>query len=275
MLLQLGNYKFEGLKLPISWGLNFATNYAQIPIIDGKPVVQKIGERLVEQELSVLFSDEFCIPADELNSLQISRRNGVVLQCSGGDGTNYGKYVITDIGVINSRANDTTGYISAIECSIKLLEYNSASTSTVQTGAALKSKNVRKITPVPPTIFPAASIHSDIKKGVDTSKSIKSHSNSLDLKYKRIVGLCNDTKSAFTSANNKIQNTKKIIQRAKDLQSTIQRANSAIDQIKNAANGKNIGDLMSANTLLETAMYDMQGASAPLAAFVACREGGI
>lgn len=275
MLFQLGDYKFEGLKLPQSWGLTFATNYAQIPIIGGKPVVQKLGEKLVEQDLSVLFSDEFCNPAEELNALQVYRRNGNVLQLTGGDGTNYGRYVITDISQVNERAIDVSGYISAISASIKLLEYNSTSTAVIPTGIALRSNNLRPVTPLTPTLSKAALLQKDITAGRQKSKSIKSHSDQVTVRYNKIVSLCNSAKADFTTANSKVVATKKILSRAADLPNALQGAKNALDQVKAAAQIHSYEDLAAANTTLEVAMYNLDGASAPVAAFMGSREAGV
>ena len=272
MLFQLGDYKFEGLKLPQSWGLNFATNYAQIPIIDGKPVVQRLNEKLVEQDLSVLFSDEFCNPKTELDSLQAYRRNGNVLQLTGGDGVNYGKYVITDISIANERS-DQTGYISAISASIKLLEYN-ASATTTQTGEALTSQNPVAMIPIDATLSESMSLSKDISVGLLKTQSLKANSSALTVKYQKIMSVCDDAKARFDSASAKLNNTKKIYKRATELQTSIQNIQGAIFQIKNAASIKSLSDLLSANYDLEAAIYQLNSANAPLAAFVASREGG-
>lgn len=275
MLFQLGDYVFEGLKLPQSWGIGFGTNYAQIPIIGGKPIVQKIGEKLVEHDFTVLFSDEICEPTTELNALQVYRRNGNVLQLTGGDGTNYGRYVITEISQVNERANDATGYISAISASIKLLEYNSTSTTVTPIGLALKSKNLKPITPKTPTLFPAASLQKDVTRGIQAASSIGTGAKSTTVKYTKIVGLCTEAKAAFVSANTKVEETKKIIARATNLQTCLQIAANAVEDVKAAASISNLSDLLAANTALEMAVYNLTGASATVAAFIGSREAGI
>lgn len=274
MLFQLGDYKFEGLKLPLNWGINYATNYAQVPIIGGKPVVQKLSEKLVEHDLSVLFSDEFCNPKTELDALQVYRRNGNVLQLTGGDGTNYGKYVITDISVINERANDSTGYISAISASLKLLEYNTAFALEPQIGEALSSNNLTPMVPREPNLSKSMSIQKDITGGQLKARSIVAKSNGLTVNYNKLKGLCDNATAYFDSANEKIKKAKKIYQRTTDLQYSLQDAKNAIRSVKNAATIESIPDLLTASNELESAMYQLNGANAPIAAFVASREAG-
>lgn len=271
MLFQLGDYKFEGLKLPQSWGSNYGTSYAQVPIIGGKPVVQRLGEKLVEHELSVLFSDEFCKPQAEINALQLYRRNGNVLQLTGGDGVNYGRFVITEITIVNEKA-DPTGYISVISAGIKLLEYNSTTTEKIE---AIITAKYTPMTPVQPSIFPAADVQAQLQTGTLKAQSISKQANGLIVKYNKIKALATEAKAVFDKANNKVQDLKKVYNRAKELQKTIDGAIVAVQTIKQAADIHNLNDLLSANTKMEEAMYNLTGASAPLAAFIGSREGGL
>lgn len=275
MLFQLGDYVFEGLKLPQSWGISFATNYAQIPIIGGKAIVQKLGEKLVEHDLAILFSDEFCNPTDEINALHKYRRNGNILQLTGGDGQNYGRYVITEISQVNERAIDATGYISAISASIKLLEYNSTSTTAVNEGIALRSKNLKPIAPKTATLFQAANLQKDITKGLQAANTITSDAKKTTLKFAKISRMCTDAKAFLVSANNKVQETKKIRDRVTSLPEYLQAAGNALEDVKAAASIHNVDDLLAANTVLERAMYNVTGASAPVAGFIGSKEAGI
>lgn len=274
MLFQLGDYVFEGMKLPLSWGITSATNYAQIPIVGGKPLVQKVGEKLIEQELSVYLSDTFCDPVAELTALQLYRRNGNVLQLTGGDGQNYGRYVITDIAHIVEQA-DNTGYISAISASIKLLEYNATSSTVSVTGLALKRNKLTPITPKTPSVFQAADLHARITQGVQQSASVSSTAKASKVKYAKIKALCTSAKASLQAANDKVQDTKKIIARATQLQDSIQAANNALEDVKAAADIQDLNDLLAANTVLERAIYNLTGALAPVTAFIGSREAGI
>jgi phage protein U len=273
MFLQLGEYKFEGIKLPQSWNNTYATNYAQIPIIDGKPVVQKTGEKLVEIELTAEFRDEFCVPTDEVEALQLYRRNGNVLQLTGGDGINYGKYIITDISVINTRASDN-GYVSAIQTNIKLLEYNTTKTTVLVTGEALKSSDPIEEEAEEPMVSLPLSASIDIQTGISKANEIKNRANALQVNYAKISNLATEGLNAFNSAYAKIENTKKIIYRAINLQNTIRSTANAIQSVKSAADIHDMNSLLSANTELGSSVYDLKGASAPLNAFIGSREGG-
>lgn len=273
MFLQLGDYIFEGIKLPQSWAGSFATNYAQIPIIDGKPVVQKTGEKLIEFDITAEFRDEFCTPADEVEALQLYRINGNVLQLTGGDGVNYGRYVITDISIVNVRASND-GYVSAIQASIKLLEYNTTATTVKQTGAALKSSAPVEETPLSPLVPLPAQISNNISSGIVKSNEINTRSNSSTLNYSRISSLAAEAVNAFDAANTQVESTEKVIYRAIALQNSLTSAKNAAQAVKTASDIQNFTDLMTANDNLSISVYHLKGAAAPVAAFVGSREGG-
>lgn len=273
MFLQLGTYKFDGIKLPQNWGGSFATNYAQIPIINGKPVVQKIGEKLVEFDITAFFSDEFCTPTSEVDALQLLRRNGTICQLTGGDGVNYGRYVITEISVTNTRAF-SDGYVSQITASIKLLEYNTTDTTIKQTGKALSNQKPVPETPIAPLIPKSASINNDIKAGTLKSNQIDAESKKSTINYKRIVQLSDRAVADYNSANTKVQNTVKIISRASTLRSNLAQSVSTLGEIKTAAQNTDPSALYTANSAMSNNIYNLKGASAPVAAFMGSKEGG-
>jgi phage protein U len=273
MFLQLGDYIFEGIKLPQSWNSNYSTNYAQIPIIDGKPVVQRTGEKLVEVELSAQFRDEFCNPSSEVEALQIYRRNGNVLQLTSGEGVNFGRYVITDISITNSVATNT-GYVSVINATIKLLEYNTTQTTVKVEGEALKSKNPVIEEPTAPMVPLSGLIQADIKEGIVKSNEVAAQSKKTTVDYDKISTLADEAVTAFDAANAKVQQTKKIIYRALNLQNTLTSAKEAANLVKQASDIHDLNSLLTANTLLEGSVYELKGAAVPVATLIGSREGG-
>jgi len=273
MFLQLGDYIFEGIKLPQSWSGSFETNYSQLPIIGGKPVIQKTGEKLIEYDLSIEFRDEFCNPESEIEALQLYRKNGNVLQLTGGDGTNYGRFVITSLSRTNVRASDN-GYISAIAASIKLLEYNTTATTIKEEGAALKSQTPVEEVPVAPMKSIAASLQNDINTGIIKSKEVSARSKATTVNYNRITELANEAVAAYDAANAKVVSTEKVIYRAIYLQSSLTSCKNAAIAVKDASDIHDFVSLMSANDDLTLAVNHLKGASVPVATFIGSREGG-
>ena len=274
MFLQLGTYRFEGAKLPESWTGNFETNYVQIPIINGKAVVQSTGEKLNELEIGALFSEEFgYVPMDEVEKLQLSRRNKEVLQLTGGDGVNYGRYVITKCPVTFKRFK-ANGYVDQCSISLSLLEYNTTRTTVRVEGEALVS--MEPITELPglPSVQVASSINQDINGGIQKSKQISTETNKDSIDFSKIESLATTVNELWVSANDKIQDTKKIIYKTVQLQNVIENGIDAAELVRQAAEIENVNDLYAANTILEQANYEINGAFSPIIAFEGSREGG-
>lgn len=274
MFLQLGKYKFEGIKLPQSWNSNYETIYGEIPIISRKPILQKVGEKLIEIELTAFFSQDFCTPKDEISKLNESRVLGEVLQLTDGTGVNIGKYVITTFQVINQNVLDN-GYVTGATVSITLREYNSNETINAIEG---DSYNAIIEAPIAPLASPSQSIQNDLneaKKNTNKIQNTVSNATSLTIgKYKEISEQATHAKNSFDSANAKVEETIKVVQRAQDLQTSIDDCNSALVEVINASDINNFNDLLLANDKLTIATKNLEGANAPIVAFIATREGG-
>lgn len=274
MFLQLGDYSFESIKLPQSWNESTETSYVEIPIINGKPVLQRTGEKLIEHDIIVELRDEFCKPEQDYNALQIYRRNGTILQVTSGNGINFGRYVITTISKTVLRASDN-GYVSAMQLAIHLKEYNTTKTTTEQTGAALKNNSPVEEQPLKPLKSLPISLSNDIDTGVikssEISNSAKKTSNP---NYQKISSLATDAVNAFDSANTKIVQTEKIVYRAVALRNSVTACKDAANAVKVASDIHDYASLMSANDNLEVSVNFLKGAAAPVAAFVGSREGG-
>ena len=171
MFLQLGTYKFEGIKLPQSWNRSRETIYGQIAIIGSKPVVQNVGEKLEEIELGIFLSSEFCTPKSELEALHSIRIRGVVSNLVDGTGKNYGKFVITSIqeDIVNALPD---GYITDISATLRLLEYNTTDSLVKQTGKAFANSNPVATLPLVPIKTPMVLIVTSMKQGSDISKQV-------------------------------------------------------------------------------------------------------
>jgi hypothetical protein len=174
--------------------------------------------------------------------------------------------------VTNTRAS-SDGYVSAIQATIKLLEYNTTS-AVKQQGSAMASNSPVEETPVTQFEPLPAQITSDINNGIVKTDEIQARKKSNKVNYEKISSLANDAISAFDSANNKVSNTEKIVNRAIDLQNSLTSAKNAAQAVKNAADIRNFADLESANDNLTVSVYHLKGVAAPVAAFVGSREGG-
>lgn len=122
MFLLLGDLGFGRLTSPESMESRGAVCYPALQVIEGKPLLQFIGEELEELRLSFYFHADFCSPQeiwDGIVELAASHKAFPILQ---GNGLLLGRYVI------ERRTRNTTytaddGTLYAFECTLELREY--------------------------------------------------------------------------------------------------------------------------------------------------------
>lgn len=134
MYAQLGSIQFDGLKGFSSFEHAMSTKYAEVPLIDGKPRLQRIGDELDEVAFTMLLHANFCDPEYEFQQLDLQRRKGAVLPLLNGEGLFYGNFVISELrkGIVQT---GRTGYAVHIEVAVTLREYFDPKADTSGTNA--------------------------------------------------------------------------------------------------------------------------------------------
>ena len=272
IFLQLGNYKFEGIKLPQSWSSNKETKYSEIPIINSKPILQKTGEALEELEFGISLSSQFCNPAKELSKLNYSRRVGEVLQLVDGKGVNYGKFVIKSISSVNETCL-SDGTPIKINASIALTEYV-GEVITDKKGIALKSNNPTIQIPKPQGITLAPEAMNKIKAGTLKS-NFKIPLSPTQGMLNKIKKTTDDIWSDFGDAVTLIQKSEKLVRKTKNLVNSLKNAQVSSRTLSNYIVNGQIVKLAGAKTSLDTNIREVKRNSAILAAIIGSREGRI
>lgn len=122
MYCQLGTILFENLKTFTEYSKTGASVFAEHPLVDGKPRLQKTGLSLSEISLQIRFHASFCNPANELDKLKTSRDSAEILPLLYGNGKLEGDFVITEVSEVVEDA-DSQGNIFSYNVSISLKEY--------------------------------------------------------------------------------------------------------------------------------------------------------
>lgn len=279
MLAQLGEHIFQGLKAPSSMSDNEAVKYAQIQRINDKPIVQPTGTELKEIRLSMVYSIDFCEPADEIEALKKSMRNFEVLTYITGEGQILGKYVITSVDTTIQQC-DANGRVERASVNISLLESPSKET-TGAVGQAITSQKPIPEPPAQPVPAPAAEITSEISEAKtkvnrikQTVTKIKGKTAELKRGVREVRQLANDAQQLYASAKTKVEATKKIIQRASQLPTSL---DQVLKYAENLANIDNVADIsvleMNAAQLSESA-DKVSAHAAPVAGFAGTKETG-
>ena len=279
MFAQLGGHLFQGLKTPASWEETHEARFGKIPLINGKDVIQHTGDELVEIDLSIQYSIDFCEPATEIEALKQSMQDAEALPFITGEGSIVGKFVITSMDVSNETLSPA-GRLEIATVDLKLLEAANAE-STKTEGSALASANPVAQKPIPAVDSPANSIAKDISKGKKAVNSMKKAVS--DFKkgvksFKRAVRdvrkFADSAQQFYSSAKTKLAVTKKIIKRASKLPTSLDGA------IKYAENLAKLDTVMD-TTVLEMNVKEMSNRAnkvtahaSPLAGFSASKEGG-
>lgn len=129
MYAQLGSIQFDGLLGFSTFDHAMSTKYAEVPLIEGKPRLQRIGDDLDEVSFTMLLHASFCDPEFQFQQLDIQRRKGSVLPLLNGEGLFYGNFVITEMrkGIVQT---GPTGYIVHLEVAVTLREYHDPKADT-------------------------------------------------------------------------------------------------------------------------------------------------
>lgn len=117
----LGDYKFNGYKGFQELTSATETELAQHAVIDGKPRLQAVGEKLREIGLKFLLHSSFSNPEKDIEILEGYRRRAEIISFVAGDGTDFGNYVIKSIAT-NYQQTDNNGRIIGIDIEVNLIE---------------------------------------------------------------------------------------------------------------------------------------------------------
>lgn len=126
MYAQLGDIVFEGVNSFSTLSDKRETVYVEHALIQGKPLLQKVGENLTEFTFEISFHVGFCDPETEFKKLNDARHFGTIMPFIFGNGFIHGTYVITTIDR-SWNQTDKLGNIVSITCNITLKEFITSS----------------------------------------------------------------------------------------------------------------------------------------------------
>jgi phage protein U len=279
MFAQLGSYQFDRLKSPTSFNESFAMRYARIPRINRKDDLQGTGEELAEVELAVTYASDFCDPATEIKALEASALAREINTLIMGDGTIIGDFVITAINKTYERLSPT-GALESAQIGVSLLE-KVTDREPVPVGAAMASQNPAPQPPLPQPPSPAASIMADIQEGRNEVSRIERIGAKIEQGtsgYKKGIGdireAADDAAAAYSSAKNRVDATEKIVDRAKDLPTSL---GEILPYLESLAQVDYLTDTSTLKNHIDQAVKSadkITAHAAPVAGFNATREGG-
>ena len=280
MLAQLADIRFEGLRVPTTWEEAHEGTYAEIPIINGKPVLQKTGEQLVKIEIELRLRSEFTDPSADLEQLKTYQVNGDVLPFMSGSGNLIGRFVIRHF-EITARQLNGDGSIREANVTLSLLEYGNPNTQTGRGGTALESARANAQTPISAVQTDASAINSGISQSRSAVNLMQSGVNdfrrgtkSFNRTVREIRTGAMNVQNVLEDVQTRVQTTRKIAQRATQLPTSLDEAIRYAENLARIDSVADISSLEAGVSSVDRSTRRVQSNASSIAAFGASKETG-
>src|SRR5574337_846 len=122
MFALLGDLQFDLITYFDGFESQFGTDFAEHPLIEGKPRLQFIGDKLDEIRIQLAFHLHYCDPEAELAKLKDALAAHQAMALVLGNGDYKGWFVLTDVQA-TSKHTDKAGTLIALEAGITLREF--------------------------------------------------------------------------------------------------------------------------------------------------------
>lgn len=122
MFALLGDVQFDLITYFDGFESQFGTDFAEHALIEGKPRLQFIGDKLDEIRIQLAFHLHYCDPEAELAKLKDALAAHQAMALVLGNGDYKGWFVLTDVQA-TSKHTDKAGTLIALEASITLREF--------------------------------------------------------------------------------------------------------------------------------------------------------
>jgi phage protein U len=289
MYAQLGTIIFEGLNGFDSFDRTRETDFAEHALIDGKPRLQRIGEKLETISISLTLHAAFCNPQEQINALDAARANGVVLPLVNGSGDYLGNYLIKRLGE-SAQHLATDGKVVWSKVSLDLVEYSDAGGLLKAQKARAGALAVTALGDVPAAIAPLSPVRVTLATPaaaiVQRVQGAKAESDQIDADLKRAGAggaaaetLYNRTSTRLramdvqlSAANAAITKTQNSQTEFAVLQASLTNAQARAQLLKAYVDARDTNNIADANQALQNEMRRTNTASAPLATRIAIRK---
>ena len=122
MFAILGDIQFDLITYFDGFDSSFSANFAEHPLIDGKPRLQSVGDNLDEIRMQLVFHQQYCDPETELAKLIKAKAAHHAMPFVLGNGDYKGWFVMTDVQA-STRHTDKAGTLVALDANVTLREY--------------------------------------------------------------------------------------------------------------------------------------------------------
>jgi len=281
MFIQIGDKKFEALYAPQSWNEAHGAKFGEVVHIGKKPSIQHVGEELIEIEISIRLSEEYCDPPSELEFFKMAKSSAEVLPIITGVGVFVGHFLITkiDVGVEQTAGN---GELITADVDITLKEYvPPPGMEELPQGEAIEPS----AKPREPRQFhvrtEAHFINGNISKIMSLIKSVqgvldkvRKGARSVKRGLREIKRMMSIVQNTALDTKQRVNKTKKILKRASKLPASLDEVFAYADNILSLPNTVNLDGLESGVGGLESSGRRLKKNAAPAGAFQGTKEIG-
>lgn len=216
MYAQLGDIIFEALIGPDQYDDSQETTFAEVPLINSKPKLQRTGEKLQEINLGISLNTAFCSPEEEFKKLNDKRITGEILPFVWGSGDVEGDFVIRSIKkTINALA--PSGALRDITLQISLIEsYDVDKIGSLKKSAQRNAFATTLTAPTPenidpPAPTPSADVMADVSVTDRNVNQVNGKLSAAAVKAEAYTAPIDQAQAFVTKVNSEAYQVKKLI----------------------------------------------------------------
>lgn len=283
-MYQLGDIQFEGLKGLDSLRKSREAVYAELPLMGGKPRLQRTGTALQQVTVSIALHAAFTDPAADIAALDEYREGGDVLTLINGEGEVVGDFVITEIEETVTQTSPTGRTLSA-EVSLTLKEHfdpNKPATLAQAAQSAAFAVGADKVVPVRlvrPPITSASVVSQNVTGGISASAAGIAYVRQAPLNTPQQASLLvranavlEKAKEAYTAAKETANEYANIAATAPQLIAELTAVLANVNSLANLVQSGDLTNALTAADTLEASFAGLGNAVRPLNAILITRK---
>lgn len=283
-MYQLGDIQFEGLRGLDSLRKSREAVYAELPLMGGKPRLQRTGTALQQVTVSIALHAAFTDPAADIAALDEYREGGDVLTLINGEGEVVGDFVITAIEETVTQTSPTGRTLSA-EVSLTLKEHfdpNKPATLAQAAQSAAFAVGADKVVPVRlvrPPITSASVVSQNVTGGISASAAGIAYVRQAPLNTPQQASLLvranavlEKAKEAYTAAKETANEYANIAATAPQLIAELTAVLANVNSLANLVQSGDLTNALTAADTLEASFAGLNNAVRPLNAILITRK---
>lgn len=275
-MYQLGEIVFEGLKGFDGIQKKDEAVYAELPLIGGKPRLQRTGTALRELQVNIRLLASFTDPDADIAALAALRDAGDILPLITGEGVNLGDFVITQMQETTSETTKS-GKTLIAELQLTLKEHfdpnklQTAATAAVKAAFAVGANKVVPVRLVRPPISTFSVVSQNAQAGKSYSigtvgdvRTAAADASQAQSRLNQAKAKLDKAKQAYDKVIETANNAQNVIAKAPALIATVTSVLSNIEQLRDAVQNGNLTLALANADILEDSLGAVDNAIRPL-----------